>query len=351
MILITSKTKYKVLKASKQFKDKFVFYSPSITTATDFSIDSAQDVFIYIKGGTITSDESYQQATRTRNIRKLYCYCEAEQQEPKYENVEQIKELMHNTLITCREINCISTSLCNYQDPTTHEMCMHETITFNNWAYNEYVKDCYNTNLLTHFEQLLDKQGFVCDVPLGTPQRLDKPTKERQSKLIQDISNDQFAKFLASDLGTRATDPQFEDIFIAINSLHLHEQDDQTLELYKDILTDPYKRHDHKHVIKLLQTDEALSKELAKLKKSTYEFKLLQTTVQKIKVLRQIEATYNIGFLDVTFEDNGAINMEDNLYRTIKLLFKSKRAKPTTKHSNYTRIFSQTPTSDTTINT
>ena len=76
---------------------------------------------------------------------------------------------MHNTLITCREINCISTSLCNYQDPTTHEMCMHETITFNNWAYNEYVKDCYNTNLLTHFEQLLDKQGFVCDVPLGTP--------------------------------------------------------------------------------------------------------------------------------------------------------------------------------------
>ena len=238
---------------------------------------------------------------------------------------------MHNTLITCREINCISTSLCNYQDPTTHEMCMHETITFNNWAYNEFVKDCYNTNLLAHFEQLLDKQGFVCDVPLGTPQRLDKPTKERQSKLIQDISNDQFAKFLASDLGTRATDPQFEDIFIAINSLHLHEQNDETLELYKDILTDPYKRHDHKHVIKLLQTDEALSKELAKLKKSTYEFKLLQTTGQKIKVLRQIEATYNIGFLDVTFEDNGAINMEDNLYRTIKLLFKSKRAKPTTK--------------------
>ena len=56
MILITSKTKYKVHKASKQFKDKFVFYSPSITTATDFSIESPQDVFIYIKGGSITSD-------------------------------------------------------------------------------------------------------------------------------------------------------------------------------------------------------------------------------------------------------------------------------------------------------
>jgi len=180
MILITGETKYKVHRASEQFKDKFVFYSPSITTATDFSIDSPQDVFIYIKGGTITSDDSFQQATRTRNIRKLYYYCEAKPQYPKYTSVQQIKELMHNSLIQCREINCISTSLCNYQDPITHEMCMHETITFNNWAYNELVKDTYNTNLLVHFENILDKQGFVADLPVGKPERLDKQTKKRQ---------------------------------------------------------------------------------------------------------------------------------------------------------------------------
>ena len=47
--------------------------------------------------------------------------------------------------------------------------------------------------------------------------------------------------------------------------------------------------------------------------------------------MRQIEANYNIGFLDVSFEDNGEITMEDKLHRTIKLLFKSKRGKPTTK--------------------
>ena len=47
--------------------------------------------------------------------------------------------------------------------------------------------------------------------------------------------------------------------------------------------------------------------------------------------MRKIEANYNIGFLDVSYEDNGPIRMEDNLYRTIKLLFKSKRGKPTTK--------------------
>ena len=47
--------------------------------------------------------------------------------------------------------------------------------------------------------------------------------------------------------------------------------------------------------------------------------------------MRKLEANYNIGFLDVSYEDNGPIRMEDNLYRTIKLLFKSKRGKPTTK--------------------
>ena len=229
MILITGETKYKVHKASEQFKDKFVFYSPSITTATDFSIDSPQDVFIYIKGGTITSDESFQQATRTRNIRKLYYYCEAKPQDPKYTSVQQIKELMHNSLIQCREINCISTSLCNYQDPMTHEMCMHETITFNNWAYNELVKDTYNTNLLVHFENILDKQGFVADLPVGKPERLNKQTKKRQNKMIQAISDEQFSQFLDSDPGTRATDSRIEDINIAVNSLNLHEENNLSL--------------------------------------------------------------------------------------------------------------------------
>ncbi len=54
--------------ASETFKNKFVFYSPSIITGVDFSIDQAQDVFLYIKGQSIDAQASYQQATRCRNI-------------------------------------------------------------------------------------------------------------------------------------------------------------------------------------------------------------------------------------------------------------------------------------------
>ena len=81
----------------------------------------------------------------------------------------------------------------------------------------------------------------------------------------------------------------------------------------------------------MLQTNESIDRELAGLKKTTYEFKLLQTTGQKIKVLRELETIYNIDFLDVGFEDDGPITMDDNLYTTIKMLFKSRRKKPPTK--------------------
>ena len=53
-LLITAKTKVFVKDANKCFKDKFVFYSPSITYGVDYSSDVPQDVFIFSKGQSIT---------------------------------------------------------------------------------------------------------------------------------------------------------------------------------------------------------------------------------------------------------------------------------------------------------
>ena len=108
---------------------------------------------------------------------------------------------------------------------------------------------------------------------------------------MKEKAADEFAKYIASDIGTRANSSEFEDLNIAVYSLHLHEQQDTVLEEYKDILTNPYKRHDHKRLIKLLQTDEAIDKELGSLKKKTYEFKLIQTTAQKSKSSGRLRRT------------------------------------------------------------
>ena len=76
-ILVTSDTKYKIIDATKQFTNKFVFYSPSITCGVDFSINTKQDVFIYMKCHTIEPCDSFQQATSftllMKKMIKIYC--------------------------------------------------------------------------------------------------------------------------------------------------------------------------------------------------------------------------------------------------------------------------------------
>jgi hypothetical protein len=62
-IIISVNHKLEIKNASEQFKNKFVFYSPSITTGVDFSIEDKQDVFIYIHGQSIDPSQSFQQTT------------------------------------------------------------------------------------------------------------------------------------------------------------------------------------------------------------------------------------------------------------------------------------------------
>ena len=92
MLLITSQTNKKIDNAVEQFKNKFVFFSPSITTGINFTIDDKQDVFIYIKGKTISPSLSFQQATRTRNINKLYYFSNCYEVKNKFENVKDVEK-------------------------------------------------------------------------------------------------------------------------------------------------------------------------------------------------------------------------------------------------------------------
>ena len=71
-LLITAETGTRIRDASKEFKDKYVFYSPKSTFGVDFSTLTSQDVFIHITGNSLQPSGSYQQTTRCRNTRTLY---------------------------------------------------------------------------------------------------------------------------------------------------------------------------------------------------------------------------------------------------------------------------------------
>jgi len=92
-ILITSKTNIYIENANRQFKNKYVFYSPSITTGVSFVYaEMPQTQFIYISGQSVNPIGIYQMASRTRNMKELIYHCEdITPQKMKYEKQEDLE--------------------------------------------------------------------------------------------------------------------------------------------------------------------------------------------------------------------------------------------------------------------
>ena len=154
-LLITADTMKKLNNVAKQFKNKFVFFSPSITTGINFNIKDKQDVFIYIKGKTINPASSFQQSTRTRNINKLYYYSNCKENKPKYNNVDDVK-LNYKMRLEQNEKLLNLSSTINEDDDIT---IINNTF-FNLFCDGIYQQDTEQTNKLLHFENILRIQGF-----------------------------------------------------------------------------------------------------------------------------------------------------------------------------------------------
>ena len=155
-ILFTANHKFNITDANEQFKNKFLFFSPAITTAVDFNIYEKQDVFIYIKGNTILPSGSFQQTTRTRNINELFYYCSKDGQDAKFNNLDDVKDQYRKMIIQ----NDILTDMTMYIDEDD-QIKMSNNSFFNLFCYNEYVKDTYNTNKLSHYENILIENKFI----------------------------------------------------------------------------------------------------------------------------------------------------------------------------------------------
>jgi len=98
---------------------------------------------------------------------------------------------------------------------------------------------------------------------------------------------------------------------------------------YKEIILDNYKVEDHNNIINLLKFDKYVENKLEEMKESSYDVKQYLSKFHKIQLLRNIEKKYGIGFLEVDFKHEGAIDFDDDLFKVFKQLFRSAKQKPT----------------------
>ena len=170
VLLITAETNHTISDASEEFKNKFVFYSPKITYGIDFNIDDAQNVFIYVKGRTISPYGIFQQCTRTRNIDSVYVYCECWGKDEQFRTIgdveNQVKECLNHDILN---------NVCLSLDEDDEYTYLENTF-FKLYVYNEYITDVFNTSKYYHFENILQSEGFKL-VSLYEPKQLDKDTR------------------------------------------------------------------------------------------------------------------------------------------------------------------------------
>jgi hypothetical protein len=218
----------KIEDANKEFQGKYVFYSPSITTGIDFSIKEKQNVFIYVNGKSILSNSIYQQTTRTRNINKLYYYCNNTKHKVSYTNLEHVE----NHYLEVLNINCKALQdVCVQIDEIDQQKVIKNTF-FKLFCYNEYVKDVYKSNIKIHFEQLLKQNGFVLST-VGEKKKLEKAVKGEMKGLTEEITTETFESFLNAD-GNDKTKAKYKPFMDRITILKLDSNNKEKLLQYSD---------------------------------------------------------------------------------------------------------------------
>ena len=316
-LLITSDTKFKVGNASEQFKNKYVFYSPSITTAIDFSIDEKQDVFIYLSGKSILPTGSYQQTTRTRNIRNLYFYSDAKPSKPMYNDYQELVK----DYIDMNKTSSILNNICLSIDENDEDKMIENTY-FKLYTYNEYLKDCYTSNKNIHFKNILKENGFILS-STGTKKAFSKDVLEEFKELRDDIAEELFEEYKAGN----KEDPKFEQIHDRVLMLNITNEDD--LETYKEVVKSKYEMENHLNVIRLLKSDDYIKNKLSNLSKTSFNVKIITTLYSKLNLLNQVMLPNNL--LTVFTADDVNYDIDDAIYKIIKKTFRVERAKPTNK--------------------
>lgn len=318
-VLITSNTKLTFDNVSEELKDKFVFYSPSITFGVDFSIDEAQNVFIYIKGDSILPSGSYQQTTRTRNMKNLYYYCNVEEKNEQFDTLEDVKTYYKNVSNASEKLNLMSLSI--------YDNCINDDLFFKIFTYNEYVKDIYNTNKKAHYENILLENKFVIKEE-GKQLQIDEKYKKEMAYQTKIIEKRLFDNFLIDNRKLK----KYTNINNNIEALNLTNQNNEILIKYSDIILNSNNLTDHFNIIRLLKSDEYIKNKVKAEEEASFNLKCYNSIYHKIFILRTIELDNNIKPLNVEHFNkvsNKEVILSNDLYKNICYVFRSSKSKPT----------------------
>ena len=120
--------------------------------------------------------------------------------------------------------------------------------------------------------------------------------------------------------------PKYQQLLQNINYLRMDPSDRDTLNKFKEIVTNRHRIDEHDALMRFLKSDEFVNDKLADLSMNCLEAKALTNTYQMIKVVRLVGGKWGFSLLeDARSEFN---KLDDGVYKLVKHVFKLKRANP-----------------------
>lgn len=338
-ILLTAEANIEITDAEKQFEGKFVFYSPKITYGVDFSIETAQNVYIYQEGKSIMPNGTFQQSSRCRNIKKLYYYADVKNNEDKYDTIEGVKKSLTKNIEYFKISNSSLYNVSTTYDDDEEIYKVNENSFFILYCYTEYINNIYKVNMTQHFKDILINNGFVLSEE-GETIKISKELNLEIKELTKEIKEKLFNEFIEAN---DKTEEKFESFIRHIEFLKLpiytNKENDETgeidtvvnvelLEKFKNEIIDKHSLQDHLNIMRMLKDDAYIDEKIQAAINNSYDVKNISMSYNQIKSIRTLEAKYNISPLDVDFAYEGSIEMDDKYYINLKNIFRISKPKP-----------------------
>ena len=339
-ILITKDHKIDIEDASKDFKNKFVFYSPSIKTGIDFSIDEAQESLLYINGKTISSEGLFQQLTRTRNLKGIKYYSNCESNLLKHDTLKDTEQYYDNLIVYSNNLNETETNLRNlvcYNDDEETKIC--KSTFYKLYIQYSYKHNIQETNKLIHFENILKQEGFDL-YQKGNIKKLNHSMKDILKAKTIKINNEMFNTFCdlsikldklnnntdnmeIFDIKGELQNPLYDNLHNKINHLCLSPNQ---YKKYQVILMDDIIYDKLFKIRNLFLTNERLHKIIENVYGTNENVKIINNKYSKIIALRKFEKVNNIKPFDINFNNDNKTNVKNNIdddfFNKLKIQFR-----------------------------
>ena len=316
-MLLTSETKTKI-KSIDDLKNKFIFYSPSISYGIDITLPEKMNMYQYFGGKIINDSMIFQQSMRVRNLKKLYFFCDAKTRERKYNSIDDVKnnfEIMMNTHFM---------NVCSYIGENDEIQINNESSYYKLFVESVYYNDKIFSNIEYYYAERLKKSGFTIK-QRGETEKMSKQLKNEVKAEIQTNKDEIFENFIVETGELKRV--LYETYFDRVELLKL--ENNNNMEKYKDEITDEYKLKNHLNFCKILQKKQVTHKQFDEKTNNKYKVEMCNDALHKVLFIKNVEEKYNIDILNIEYKDE-KIKFDEKEYDTIKRIFRITKSAPTT---------------------